>query len=135
MSTILYEDEKFLKIRETLKLRAKDFAYLWEYPERWNNYGVMEGYINKFLQDLCIANVRAFNECYGDANEPERILPSKTVLPYPTTTHLVKALSSIQYNIDEVSVNGCAKRLTDIIQQLLYEIVSKTPQWEAANVW
>ena len=134
MSTILYETEKFLKIRESLKLHSRDLAYLWEYPEGWQDKAIDEN-IDKLAQDLRNANIRAVNDRYEDDNNPDEILPAHNVLPYGSTIHLVQALNSVEYNIDDISINGCAEKLHNIIHHFLNRIVSELPDYRSVNVW
>ncbi len=66
MSVILYEDEKFLRIAETLKLQGKDLAHLWMYPKGWDGWDGMDKKIEKFVNCLRNANIDAWNERYNE---------------------------------------------------------------------
>ena len=67
MSTILYEDEKFLRIYATMNLNGTAYAYLFGYPEGWQTS--MSQHYQPFLDNLRIANIRAYNDRYDDADE------------------------------------------------------------------
>jgi hypothetical protein len=133
MSTILYDTARFLQIRESLRLKTRDLAFCFGYPEGWDKPETMSQIIDNFVQDICRANTRAYNDRYESENQPETILPSRHVLPFPTTHALVKALHAIDYNLDDANVNGCAKVLHGIIYHLMYEIVSASKQYQAAE--
>ena len=133
MSTILFEDDRFLQIRESLRLQARELAFCFGYPEGWDKPEIMQGIIDKFVQDICRANTKAYNERYEDENQPEVILPARRVMPFSTKHALVKALHAMDYNLDDANVNGCATILHKIIYHLMYEIVSASKQYEVAN--
>ena len=133
MSTALFDDDRFLQIRESLRLKiGGDLVHVWSYPPNCEDRLVMKEIIDKFVQDLGVSNTRAFNARYENENEPERILPNRSVLPFSTDHALVKALQAIDYNIDDENVNGCADILHKLLYHLMYGIVSKSPQYEKA---
>jgi len=137
MSTILYEDEKFLKIYETMRIKrgGQEYAHLFSYPEGWQNS--MDTYYQAFVDALRVANIRAYNERYDDADELDISLLdfSHTVMPYGSDIQFLKSLRGLRYNLDEANVNGCAKILDHIIDEVSYDIISRIPEWETADTW
>jgi len=135
VSTILYEDEKFLKVCETLICKRDRYAWAFGYPKGWQ--ASMDNSYKPFARDLKLANIKAYNERYQDADEPEDILLdfSKGVLPY-TDMEMYVALSSIEYNIDDESVNNCAGILNKLIASLAGDIITRLPEYKSASkVW
>ena len=139
MSTILYGDEKFLKIYENLSIarNGQQYAHVFGYPEGWNQPGGMDQYYKGFVDNLRVANIRAYNTRYEDGDELEISLLdfSRGVMPYSSDIHLYQALQSIRYNIDREDVNNCAEILDNLIDDVAYSIISKLPEYEEANVW
>lgn len=139
MSTILYENEKFLKIYETIRIKrgGQEHAHLFSYPEGWNQPGGMDGHYRNFVDDLRIANINAYNERYDDAEELEISLLdfSHTVMPYGSDIQLLKSLRGLRYNLDNADINGCAKKLDQLIDEVSYDIISRLPEWETAGTW
>ena len=137
MSTILYEDEKFLKIYETMRIKrgGQEYAHLFSYPEGWQNS--MDTYYQAFVDALRVANIRAYNERYDDADELGISLLdfSHTVMPYGSDIQFLKSLRGLRYNLDEANVNGCAKILDHLIDEVSYDIISRIPEWETADTW
>jgi len=110
MSTMLIEDEKFVRIYHSLRPMDPGgcgLALVWNYPEGWPEG--LDAHFKSFVQDLRTANVNAFNERYEE-NEPARILSFKEGFSYGPID-LIKALRSISYNIDDQDINGCAALL------------------------
>jgi len=114
MSTMLIEDEKFVRIYNSLCFMDSGgggLALIWNYPDGWTES--LDSHFRSFVQDLRTANIKAYNERYEE-NEPARILSFKEGLSY-CPIDLIKALRSISYNIDDKSVNGCAALLEKLI--------------------
>lgn len=139
MSTILYEDEKFLKIYETIKIKrgGQEYAHLFSYPEGWNLLGGMDKHYQNFVDALRVANIRAYNERYDDADELDISLLdfSHTVMPYGSDIQFLKSLRGLRYNLDDANVNGCAKILDMLIDEVSYDIISRMPGWDEADTW
>jgi len=129
MSTILYEDDRFLRVCETLSCRGKRDAWAFDYPEGWQT--AMTSNYKEFADNLRLANIKAYNARYQDADEPEcsQLDFTKGVLPY-TDMEMYVVLSSISYNIDDESVNGCAEILTRLRAAVAGEIITRLPEHE-----
>lgn len=136
MSTILYDDDKFLRIYETLTCKRQEYACLFNYPEGWQTS--MNPTYKSFVDDLRVANLKAYNERYDDGDEPEYSFLdfTKGALPY-TDMEFYVALNSISYNIDDENVNDCALRLVRLIASVAYTIISRLPQYDkhVERVW
>lgn len=139
MSTILYEDEKFLKIYETLRIKrgGQEYAHLFKYPEGWQQQGVMDKHYQDFVDDLRVCNIKASNERYEDEDELEISLLdfTHTIMPYGSDIQFLKSLRGLRYNLDDADVNGCGKILNHLIDEVSYDIISRIPEWETANTW
>lgn len=137
MSTILYENDKFLKIYQTMKCKGRDYACLFRYPDGWDKPGGMDESIQNFIDSIRQANIQAYNERYADADELAVSLLdfSHVVMPYGSNVQLYQALLSIRYNIDQEDVNDCAKVLNHVIDHVSYEIISNMEAYKTANVW
>jgi len=139
MSTILYEDDKFLKIYETMRIKrnGQEYAHLFKYPEGWERQSVMSKHYQDFVDALRVANIRAYNERYDDADELDISLLDfdHTVFPYGSDIQFLQSLRGLRYNLDLANVNGCAKILDGLIDEVSYDIISRLPEWETADTW
>lgn len=139
MSTILYENEKFLKIYESLRIKrgGQEYAHLFKYPDGWNRSSGMDEHYQNFVDNLRIANIRAYNERYDDGDELEISLLdfTHTVFPYGSDIQLLKSLRGLRYNLDDEDVNDCAKILSHLIDEVSHNIISRLPEWETADTW
>lgn len=137
MSTILYENEKFLRIYQNLRLYdgGQGYAWVFGYPEGWQNS--MDRYYQTFVDNLRVANIRAHNARYDDAKELEFSLLdfSQPVLPYPTTIQFYQSLRGLHYNLDNQDYDGCLKILDRLIDAVGFAIIRQLPQWEKADTW
>ena len=135
MSVILYEDEKFLRIAESLKLRAKEVAHIWGYPKGWDS-GAMTRKVEKFSNCIRNSNIDAWNERYDDENIPFKVLVfSNNYAPY-TLIELIKSLNAVSYNsVESEKFNRTKDRLRDVIYFLMHEVVSAMPEYESAETW
>ena len=129
MSTILYDNKKFTQIRESLRIKQDEINYLWGHRCTDNTIEV----IDKFVQDLRVANTRAYNIRY-DEDVPIEILPDRSFHPL-STIPLIKSLQSVRCNIDDESVNNCSEILTNLIYHLMDDVISDMPEYQKANVW
>ncbi len=140
MSVILYEDEKFLKIYQNLTIRGSELAHLWKYPKDWNKFNGMDYHFKTFLSELRRANTATWNRQYPDALVPLTTLDFHCVLPYPSTIQLVKSLQGLSYNLidndgNESNLCNCAKRLHELIYDLMSQIISNLPAYHSCDVW
>jgi len=138
MSTILYEDEKFLKIYQTLCIKrgGQEYAHLFKYPDGWEAHGGMDKHYQGFVDDLRVANIMAYNERYNADELGISLLDfTQTTLPYPSGIQFLKSLRGLRYNLDEVDHNGCAKILDHLIDEVSYDIISRLPEWATADTW
>ena len=134
MSTMLIEDEKFVRIYNSLCFMDSGgcgLALIWNYPEGWTES--LDAHLKAFVQDLSRANTNAYNERYEE-NEPARILSFKEELSY-RPIDLIKALRSISYNIDDQSVNGCAALLEKLINYVMWQYISELPEYQESTAW
>ena len=136
MSVILYEDDKFLRIYETLKLQRKDLAHLWLYPKGWDGNG-MDKKLQKFVNCLRNANIDATNERY-DEKHPFVVLDftHRSVLSWLSQFELIKSLHSISYNsVESEKFNRTKDKLRDVIYFLMDSVISNMPEYEQAQTW
>ena len=135
MSVILYEDEKFLKVVNTLKLQGRDIAHLWHYPKDWDRWDGMNKTIEKFGNCLRNANIDATNERYRE-KEPFRVLDySKGTLPYHQY-ELIKSLEGISYNsVESEKFNRTKDKLFKVIYFLMSKVINSIPEYERAQTW
>jgi len=134
MSTMLIEDEKFVRIYNSLCLMDPGgcgLAFIWNYPEGWTES--LDAHFKSFVQDLRTANIKAYNERY-DENEPARILSFRERFSY-CPIDLIKALRSISYNIDDEDINGCAALLENLINYVMWQYISQLPEYEQSTAW
>ncbi|OPY69431.1 MAG: hypothetical protein A4E63_01818 [Syntrophorhabdus sp. PtaU1.Bin050] len=134
MSTMLIEDEKFVHVYNSLCLMASGgcgLASIWEYPEGWMEN--LDTHFRSFVQALRTANIKAYNERYGE-NEPARILSFKEGLSYDPID-LIKAFRSISYNIDDQDINGCAALLEKLINYVMWQYISELPEYQQSTAW
>jgi len=100
MSTMLIEDEKFVRVYNSLCLMASGgcaLASIWGYPQGWMES--LDPHFKSFVQALRMANIHAYNERYCES-EPARILSLNGGLPYGPID-LIKALRCISCNMDD----------------------------------
>ena len=139
MSTILYEDERFLRIYETLSITrgGQEYAHIFLYPEGWDKPDGMNQHYQGFVDNLRVANIKAYNSRYEDADELEVSLLdfSRSVMPYGSNIQFCKSLRGLRYNLDNEDVNGCAEILNRLIDVVSYRIISRLPEWERADTW
>lgn len=140
MSVILYEDEKFQQIYETLKCKDREYACIFNYPEGWDKYGGMDATYRAFVDDLRRANIMTWNRQYEDDQQPLGVVDYGGALPYRSDIEFLKSLRGLRYNLidnagGETDFNGCMEKLNNIIDQLQYEIISRMPEWDKADTW
>ncbi|MCK4432019.1 MAG: hypothetical protein KAW19_12065 [Candidatus Aminicenantes bacterium] len=134
MSVILYEDEKFLRIAGSLKLKGQDIAHLWLYPKGWQSGG-MDKAIEKFVNGLRNANIDASNQRYNE-QEPFKVLDfSSSGLPY-SNLELIKSLQSVSYNcVESEKFNRTKGKLRDIIYYLMARVLDSMPEFQRVETW
>ena len=134
MSVILYEDEKFLKISVSLKLKGQDLAHLWLYPKGWDR-GAMDKKIEKFVNGLRNANIDASNERYNE-EEPFKVLAfSGAGLPY-SDLELIKSLQGVSYNSAESEKFSRTKdKLRDVIYYLMARVIDTMLEYQRVKTW
>ena len=155
MSVILYEDEKFLKVYESLQeyrplsvqcdWGGRYFASLFGYPEGWDKPDVMDAHLRAFVQDLRRANTACWNNQYPDDVQPIDILefpepPAAATMPYANNFELLLSLRGLRYNcIDnggrEYSLNSSFEKLEDILEEIAMDIIDSLPQMQEAQTW
>lgn len=135
MSVILYEDEKFLKVANTLKLQGQDIAYLWSYPKGWDQWGGMDRTIEKFVNSLRNANIDASNERYGEKEAFRVVDYSKTTLPL-NQYQLIKSLQGISYNcVESEKFSRTKDKLFKMIYFFMSQVLNSIPEYEKALTW
>jgi len=134
MSTILYEDEKFLQIYESMACKGYEYAWMFHYPEGWQTD--MSPHYQQFVDDLRVANIKAYNGRYDDGDELEYSLLdfAHTVSPY-NDMRFYKSLKGLRYNLDDEDVNGCAMLLNKLIDAVASRIIERIPKYETADTW
>ena len=140
MSVILYEDEKFLKIYQSLVVKGRELAHLWKYPDGWDKADGMDHHLQAFVCELRRANTATWNRQYPDDVHPLRTLDFKCVLPYNSPVELIKSLQGLSYNLvsndgKETNLGSCADRLYKLIYDLMYDVVSSMPEYSTCDCW
>jgi len=135
MSVILYEDEKFLRIAESLKLHGKDIAHLWMYPKGWDRWDGMDKKIEKFVNCLRNANVDAWNERYNEQAPFKVVDYSGGVLPY-SDLELIKSLQGVSYNsVESEKFNRTKDKLDDVVYYLMSKVIDAMPEFQRLKTW
>ena len=146
MSVVYFDDEKFYKVNESLKAHWQDMAYLFGYPDGWQNLGPGNNrnpHIEKFTQLLRNANISAWGERYND-HEPWVNLDFEApsmYRAYPSVFDLIKSLQSINYNMAEadpdhpMGFDGAADLLFKIIYHLMDGVIRTMKQYELSTAW
>ena len=141
MSVICIEDRKFLEVAETLKTNAREYMYIFGYPEGWQVEENQEHIINSFCDDLYRANQLTYQRQYGENHEDARFpiealkfVPAKRL----SKIQLYKRLRSISYNLydnggKETDILGCTKRLNRLIAHIANDIISEMPEYQKAE--
>lgn len=134
MSVILYEDEKFLRIAASLKLKGKEIAHLWSYPKAWDR-GAMDSKIEKFANCLRNSNIDAWNERY-DEKVPFKVVDySGGVLPY-SDLELIKSLQGVSYNsVESEKFKRTKDKLDDVVYFLMARVIDAMPEFERLETW
>lgn len=134
MSVILYEDEKFLRIAESLKLKGQDMAHLFSYPIRWQSGG-MDKKIEKFVNALRNANIDASNERY-DEERPFKVLSfSGSQLIY-SDLELIKSLQGLTYNcVESEKFKRTKGKLDDVVYFLMARVIDAMPEFQRLESW
>ena len=136
MSVILFSENKFLRVYQSLRLKAKDIAYIWKYPKGWDKLYGLDDYLKIFVEDLYQANIRCWNSQYGDVKLIEK-LNFKDV--YPVNDYqLLADLRSIRYNIWDNEGNNynlpeTAKKLDKLIEHIAMDIIEKLPEYKQTD--
>lgn len=131
MSVILYDDEKFRKIAESLKLQSREHVYFFygnKYNEATGN-GLKEK-IEEFVQELANMNTAASNSRYGETRETREI-DFYCVLPYVGKLALIKSLQGLRYNCHEAENEKLMDRLTDLIYDIMSDYIGHLPAYES----
>ncbi|TET25445.1 MAG: hypothetical protein E3J76_01370 [Candidatus Aminicenantes bacterium] len=135
MSVILYEDEKFLRIAASLKLKGQDMAHLWLYPYGWQTGG-MDKKIEKFANRLLNANIDSSNERY-DEQRPFKVLKgfSSSGLPY-SDLELIKSLQGVAYNcVESEKFSRTKNKLRDVVFYLMSRVIDAMPEFQRIETW
>lgn len=140
MSVIHYEDEKFKRLFESLKFKNKEMAYIWNYPEGWNQFQGMNGVVEAFVQDLRLANTITWNRQYPDSIAPLVRVKLGGCLPYANDFELLKSLRGVRYNLVdnagvESNLRDCNEKLKAVIEHVMSDIIGKIPAYDAAETW
>lgn len=135
MSVILYEDEQFLRIAETLKLRGKDIAHLWLYPKGWDCTAAMDKKIEKFVNCLRNANIDAWNNRYDEKIAFKLIDYSPGVLPY-SDLELIKSMQGVSYNsVESEKFKRTKGKLDDVLFYLMTSVIDAMPEFQRLKTW
>jgi hypothetical protein len=96
---------------------------------RGRNYTSDE--FNEFGRALYAMNVNAVNQRYEDNNEPPTYNYRRR---NPTRHETLKAMHCLRYQCSEGNVPECAlyAKLTEAIHSLADDIVTDSPEWDAA---
>jgi hypothetical protein len=134
MSVIAFDPKKFGIVAATLKLKARDYAWAFKYPDGWDERGGMERIIDAWAFDLMRANHNTSERQYGEKSGFIQRLPQ--VAPCGLV-ELYKHLQSIAYNLvdnagGETNFNGCAALLERVEKHVANEIIRALPEYEKA---
>ncbi len=140
MSVILYEDEKFQRIRQSLRKIARDHLASFFMPrpafegEGWT-YDFLWGAVDNFVQDIADMNTAAFNARYKGEDVPRRDIRFFAIPGYASDVELIKSLQGVRYNSYEAENVELMGRLEDLLFRLMSVYISQTPAYEAAQTW
>lgn len=141
MSVILYEEEKFLRACQSLKLMGRDIAHVFGYPKGWNEPEKMDEVIRSFVADLRRANITTWNRQYPNASRSLAIPDfDKGILPYGNDFELLKSLKGLHYNLisndgKETNLLGCYEKLHNLIYYIMSTIIDRLPVYQEVNTW
>ena len=141
MSVVLYSEKKILEIYKTLEPEGGSLAWLFGYPDGWDELSGMDYYLKNFINDLYRANTITWNRQYpDDVQEIETLNFSQTVLPYGNLCQLYKSLLGLRYNLcdndgKESDLNNCLDRLNRLIDHIALKIIQEIPAYQDANTW
>jgi len=141
VSVILYEEEKFLRTYQSLKLMGRDIAHVFRYPKGWNEPDKMDEVIKSFVADLKRANISTWNRQYPD--DPKSLaIPDfdQGILPYGNDLELLKSLKGLHYNLisndgQETNLLGCYEKLRSLIYYIMSTIINRLPLYQKARTW
>ena len=148
MSVILYEDERFYRVYESLRLNYyQDMAHIWHYPDNWQRDG-MTPYFQDFAQKLRSANREAFINRYSHNQEALQELkevsqelefkpdPYLNARPYNTSCELIKSLQGISYNmVESENFEETKDRLFQVIYFLMSRAIERLTEYQKAETW
>lgn len=141
MSVILYEEEKFLRIYQSLELMEKDVARAFEFPKGWDQPSGMDEEIRSFIISLRRANIITWNRQYPDDPKPLVVVNlDNGILPYGNDFELLKSLKGLYYNLisndgQESNLLGCCEKLHNLIYCVMSRIINRLPLYEEADTW
>lgn len=141
MSVVLYAEEKFLRIYQSLKLMENDVACVFGYPKGWDQPGGMDEVIRSFITDLRRANIITWNRQYPRDPRPLTVLDlAGGMLPYGSDFELLKSLKGLHYNLisndgKESNLLGCCEKLYDLIFCIMSRIIERLPVYQNVDTW
>jgi len=136
MSTIIYTISEFQKIGDSLLAYQKETQsvyYCLDLSHRvdFNDREGIALEIKKFVNDLANANVKAYNERYGE-NEPLKMISFPESLPLGKL-FLIKTLRSLRYNLDGEEINDCQTKLNFVLLSLCLDNLDQNPAYQQAK--
>lgn len=139
MSVVHYTDEKFNLIYRYLLSKGREVAHLFHYPDGWDTSGGLDGFFVQFVQDLCRSNSLAWNAQYPDDTVSLRV-PVLSRGAAMDDIPVYKALRGLRYNLIDNGgthhdLNKCYAVLSNLIDDLGYDIISALPEWDKADTW
>ncbi len=149
MSTFLYDESHFLKIRASLlnpwfesqktNIFACELKRIFGFDAFNYDLDQFELAVTAFVVKLAQANSDAFHSRYPDQPTIPFQMPnlSRHVEAYRNSCELLKALRGVQYNIDTElnDFKETENRLSRIIDALTNRIIDDLPEYRNANTW
>jgi len=142
MSVILYDEEKFLMIAESLKglNGAGELGFFFQYPEGWKSQGGLDNAIDTLVNDWYRANQMTAQRQYDDIPKGLCSLSKKKVQPYRNKVELYKSLQGLRYNMcdnggETTDFLNSLKKLNRLIDHIAYEIIGEMPEYNKADTW
>ena len=141
MSVIFYNDQKFHRIYQSLSSMGQDLAWLFHYPDGWNELDGMDEHFKNFVNDLRRANIQTWNRQYPDDPQPLNIIDFSThTRPYKNRCEFYKSLRGLRYNLydndgQKSDICDCFRKLDRLIDHVASEIIDKLPEFQEAATW
>ena len=137
MSVVLYEDERFIKIYQSIRNKGRDLACVFAYPDGWDKNNGMDKTLQVFVRNLRNANIEAWNNRYEEENEPGvEELDFTNHHSYMSIYDLIKSLKGVSYNmVESESFENVKQTLFKVIYFLMSRVLDEIPAYQNSKAW